>query len=79
MNLIFYHYFCIDESSKVVGRNRITVTTCGTAGILYTYGFPKGHFTHIIVDEAGQASEPEVLIPLAFLDSQSGQIILAGN
>lgn len=62
----------------MVGRHRITVTTCTSAGVLYTYGFPKGHFSHIIVDEAGQAGEPELMIPLVFLDSSRGQIILAG-
>ncbi|KAJ8969710.1 hypothetical protein NQ314_001624 [Rhamnusium bicolor] len=49
------------------------------AGQLYAMNFPKGHFSHIIVDEAAQASEPEVLIPLAFLDKSSGQVVLAGD
>lgn len=35
-----------------------------TLGVLYNMGFPQGHFTHILVDEAGQATEPEILIPL---------------
>lgn len=32
---------------------------------LVTSGIPKGHFTHIFVDEAGNALETECLIPLA--------------
>lgn len=52
------------SSREVIGRNRITIGTCVSVGVLYTMGFPKGHFTHIIIDEAGQATEPEILIPL---------------
>lgn len=71
--------FCFTECSRTtVGRHRITVATCSAAGQLFTMGFAKGHFTHIIVDEAAQAAEPEVMIPISFLDKTSGQIILAG-
>ncbi|KAJ8978565.1 hypothetical protein NQ317_012088 [Molorchus minor] len=66
-------------SRAALGRHRITVATCSAAGQLYSMGFPKGHFSHIIVDEAAQASEPDVLIPLAFLDKSSGQALLAGD
>lgn len=66
-------------NSSVIGRHRITVGTCVSLGILYNMGFSKGHFTHIIVDEAGQATEPEISIPFALLDVLAGQIILAGN
>ncbi|KAJ8912969.1 hypothetical protein NQ315_000025 [Exocentrus adspersus] len=69
----------LECSQAALGRHRITVSTCSLVGHLYSVGFPKGHFSHIIVDEAGQASEPEVLIPLTFLDKVSGQIILAGD
>lgn len=68
-----------NAQSMVIGRNRITVGTCNTLGILYNAGFPKGHFTHVIVDEAGQATEPELLIPLAFLNARRGQSVLAGD
>ncbi|KAF2879925.1 hypothetical protein ILUMI_26254 [Ignelater luminosus] len=66
-------------NSSVIGRHRITVGTCVSLGILYNMGFSKGHFTHIIVDEAGQATEPEIAIPFALLDVLAGQIILAGD
>lgn len=32
---------------------------------LVTGGIPVGHFTHIFVDEAGQAVEPECIIAVA--------------
>ncbi|XP_073326374.1 putative helicase mov-10-B.1 [Pagrus major] len=61
-------------------KHRIIVTTLYTAGRLVTLGIPKGHFTHIFVDEAGHAMETECLIPLAgLLCAESGQVVLAGD
>lgn len=41
------------------------------------------HFTHIFIDEAGHATEPEAVIPLAGLLNvnmkQGGQVVLAGD
>ncbi|XP_026673868.1 probable RNA helicase armi [Ceratina calcarata] len=64
---------------SVLGRHRITVGTCIALGILNNMGFPHGHFSHILVDEAGQATEPEIMIPLNFTHSDYGQVILAGD
>lgn len=33
-----------------------------------------GHFTHAFVDEAGQATEPECLIPLGLISEVNGQV-----
>ncbi|XP_072398458.1 probable RNA helicase armi isoform X2 [Diabrotica undecimpunctata] len=67
------------SNMSTLGRSRITVATCNCAGQFFQLNIPKGHFTHIIVDEAAQAGEPHVMIPLSFLNKNSGQIILAGD
>ncbi|GLH13077.1 Probable RNA helicase armi [Gryllus bimaculatus] len=67
------------SNASTLGRHRITVGTCIALGQLYTMGFPRGHFTHVLVDEAGQATEPEILIPLGFLHTGWGQAVLAGD
>ena len=46
-------------------------------------GLPMDHFTHVFLDESGQAVEPESLIPLAGLISPEnefgGQVVFAGD
>ncbi|KAL0117562.1 hypothetical protein PUN28_010398 [Cardiocondyla obscurior] len=69
----------VNCTMSVLGRHRITIGTCSTLGILYNMGFPRGHFSHVLVDEAGQATEPEIMIPLNFIHSDYGQVILAGD
>ncbi|KAM5250575.1 RNA helicase Mov10l1 [Hipposideros larvatus] len=72
--------YCRDgEDIWRASRFRIIVTTCSSAGLFYQIGVRVGHFTHVFVDEAGQASEPECLIPLGLVSEVSGQIILAGD
>lgn len=62
-----------------IGRHRVTIGTCFCLGALIHLDLPQGHFTHIIIDEAGQATEPEVMLPMTFVDKNHGQIILAGD
>lgn len=66
-------------------KYKVIVTTLVTAGRLVSANFPPGHFTHIFIDEAGQAEEPEVIIPIAGIfepavaDRDGGQVVLAGD
>ena len=55
-------------------RAGVVVATCSTAGMLHGLGLGVGHFSHVIVDEAGQATEPECLLPIALLAQSNGQV-----
>ncbi|XP_077264321.1 putative RNA helicase armitage [Temnothorax americanus] len=69
----------VNCTMSVLGRHRITIGTCTSLGILYNMGFSRGHFSHVLIDEAGQATEPEIMIPLNYIHSDHGQVILAGD
>ncbi|XP_023983184.1 RNA helicase Mov10l1 [Physeter macrocephalus] len=72
--------YCRDgEDIWKASRFRVVISTCSSSGLFYQIGLRVGHFTHVFVDEAGQASEPECLIPLGLVSDVSGQIILAGD
>ena len=43
-------------------------------GTLHGLGLSIGHFTHVFVDEAGQATEPECLVPISLLAGTHGQV-----
>lgn len=58
---------------------KVIVCTCVSASIPYSIGIPRGHFTHIIVDEAGQATEPEVMIGIKTMADNATNIVLAGD
>jgi len=60
-------------------RFKVIVSTCFSAIIPYAIGFPPDHFTHIFVDEAGQACEPEAMIPAKLNAGPQTNIILAGD
>ncbi len=62
-----------------LAKFKVIVTTCINASFAYNLGLTVGHFTHVFVDEAGQASEPEVLIPIKPLSLDSTRIILSGD
>eukprot|EP00727_Mastigamoeba_balamuthi_P008236 m51a1_g4033 hypothetical protein (977) ;mRNA; r:655181-658282 len=58
---------------------RVVASTCCSAGYLYSVDLSKGFFTHIFVDEAGHALEPETLIPLQLAERGNTTVVLAGD
>ncbi|XP_051985600.1 putative helicase mov-10-B.1 [Xyrauchen texanus] len=67
-------------SREAMMKYTVIVVTLITAGRLVSAGFAKGHFTHIFIDEAGQAVEPECIIGIAgLLNPVKGQLVLAGD
>lgn len=78
--------FCSFEESSfncpplnILMRYRIIISTYASASQLYAEGIRRGHFSHIFLDEAGQASEPETLIPLSHLCQKGTVVVLAGD
>ena len=64
----------------VMADYKIIVCTLVTAGKLVSAVFPPSHFTHVFVDEAGQATEPETCIAIAgILHPEQGHLVMAGD
>ncbi|EDV39937.2 uncharacterized protein Dana_GF24211, isoform B [Drosophila ananassae] len=64
---------------KFMGRHKVTISTCTTLGNFLQMGFPAAHFTHVLIDEAGQCTEPETMIPNVLLVKGHCQTVLAGD
>ncbi|CAL4068186.1 unnamed protein product, partial [Meganyctiphanes norvegica] len=71
------HKFRMPTSEEIVDC-RVVVTTLNTSRYLASLSLQKGVFSHILIDEAAQATECEVLIPLA-LAKPDTRIVLAGD
>ncbi|KAL6548379.1 hypothetical protein OROGR_008800 [Orobanche gracilis] len=60
-------------------KYRIIISTYTSASLLYAEGIKRGHFSYFFLDEAGQASEPETMVPLSNLYLKDSMVILAGD
>ncbi|XP_040566759.1 probable helicase with zinc finger domain [Lepeophtheirus salmonis] len=56
----------------------IVVATLSTSKSLTGLGLTKGHFTHVLIDEAAQAMECEAIMALALASTQT-RVVLAGD
>ncbi|KAI4522633.1 P-loop containing nucleoside triphosphate hydrolase protein [Schizophyllum commune Loenen D] len=83
-------YTCVDDPVKYAGpfrvhplatmkRFRVVVTTCVSASIFTGRGVPRGHYSHIFIDEAGQATEPEAMIAIKTMADSNTNVILSGD
>ncbi|XP_072134821.1 putative helicase MOV-10 isoform X2 [Mobula birostris] len=73
-------------SKEVLKQYRVIASTLVTAGRLASANFPPGHFSHVFIDEAGHAVEPESIIAIAGLldpvdlgNKDGGQLVLVGD
>ncbi|KAK4766707.1 hypothetical protein SAY87_008349 [Trapa incisa] len=64
---------------KALMRYRIIISTYASSSLLWAEGIERGHFSHIFLDEAGQASEPEAMVPLGNLCQADTVVVLAGD
>ncbi|XP_034939289.1 putative helicase mov-10-B.1 [Chelonus insularis] len=77
----------ISLAEEVFLTKKIVVTTLMTCTRLHAYKLRADHFSYLFIDEAGQASEIETLIPFVLMSSMdtnnqcriSGQVVIAGD
>jgi len=58
---------------------RVVVTTCQSGSIAHGIGLPRGLFTHIFIDEAGQATEPETMVSIRTMAGTGTKVVLSGD
>lgn len=60
-------------------KARVVIGTCLTLGSFFKIKLSSNFFSHLIIDDAGQCCEPDIMIPIAIVDKQNGQIVLTGD
>jgi helicase MOV-10 len=76
--LIENNFFCTPDQASLMNYH-VVVTTYWSAAMLDAQEIQPGHFTHIFLDEAGQGTEPEAMVPIANLANSNTVVVLAGD
>jgi len=58
---------------------KVIVSTCVSAAIVSGIGMARGHFSHIFIDEAGQATEPEAFVSIKMMADNKTNVVLSGD
>ncbi|KAF8954804.1 P-loop containing nucleoside triphosphate hydrolase protein [Flammula alnicola] len=71
-------HFSVPPMARMT-RFRVVVATCVSASVASGIGMPRGHFSHIFIDEAGQATEPETFVSIKMMADTKTNVILSGD
>ena len=69
--------FLLPTRENILER-RVIITTLSTSKVLLNLQVFHGFFTHILIDEAAQALEPETLTPLVFAGPET-KVVFTGD
>ncbi|KAG8929260.1 hypothetical protein FRC01_004607 [Tulasnella sp. 417] len=67
------------QGAQHIKQFSVVVSTCLSASIPSGVGVEAGHFSHIFIDEAGQAMEPEIMVPIKTMANERTTIVLSGD
>lgn len=71
-------HFSIHPPARMTGF-RVIVTTCISSSVAHGIGLRRGVFSHIFLDEAGQATEPEAFVSIKTMADTRTNVILSGD
>ena len=72
------NHFTVPHMARL-RRFQVVASTCVSSSFSFNSGLPRGHFTHIFIDEAGQATEPEAFIAIKTMADTKTNIVLSGD
>lgn len=58
---------------------KVVIVTCGSVARLFDMKLSPIHFTHLLLDEAGQCLESEAIMAISLMARPDSQIVLAGD
>lgn len=58
---------------------QVVIVTCGSVARLFDMKLSSEHFTHLLLDEAGQCLESEAIMAISLMARPDSQIVLAGD
>lgn len=58
---------------------QVVIVTCGSVGRFLQMKLSTSHFTHLLLDEAGQCLETEAIMAISLMTGGDTQIVLAGD
>ncbi|KAK0229484.1 RNA helicase [Armillaria nabsnona] len=71
-------HYAIQDCERVK-KFQMIVATCVSAAVFFNIGVQRGHFTHIFIDEAGQATEPEAMMAMKTMSDNRTTVVLSGD
>ncbi|KAK7047869.1 hypothetical protein VNI00_006197 [Paramarasmius palmivorus] len=71
-------HYSIHSRTRVMEYQAV-VSTCVSAAMVFGIGIPQGHYSHIFIDEAGQGTEPELMIAIRTMVTKQTNIVLCGD
>ncbi|KAI5054863.1 hypothetical protein GOP47_0030008 [Adiantum capillus-veneris] len=71
-------FFSCPPLEKLV-KYKVVVSTFFSVAMLEEKALERGHFSHMFLDEAGQAMEPEALVAMASFKVPRSVVVLAGD
>ncbi|PBK68587.1 RNA helicase [Armillaria solidipes] len=71
-------HYAVPDCERVK-QFKVIVSTCVSAAVFFNIGIQRGHFTHIFIDEAGQATEPEAMIAVKTMADNRTTVVLSGD
>ncbi|KAK0452091.1 uncharacterized protein EV420DRAFT_691604 [Desarmillaria tabescens] len=71
-------HYALPDCQRVT-QFKVIVATCVSAAVFFNTGVQRGHFTHIFIDEAGRATEPEAMISVKTMADNKTTVVLSGD